>query len=212
SRMVRDAPATDRSPLTVRDSPRVARALSCAALFGIGVYTALLGPALPELAARSGVPLGNAGAFFTGLFGAAMLSTVVTGRALDRFGRRWPLVVGLALNGAALALLPLAGSPLAFYALAVLLGLGDGAVVVSVHVLVAEISPDAEAAALNLLNVLFGVGAVLGPALAALVRTLNGDQVLLFAAVGALQLALAWRASRAVSDEWRIAKGEWAGP
>jgi len=166
-----------------------ARLATWLGLFGIGAYTGLLGPALPELAAQAGLGVADAGAFFTPAFGAGIISTAVTGRALDRFGRRWPLLVGFLLDGVALLALPWVTSPLAFFAVAALLGLGDGAIVVGVHVVIAEANPEHETAALNLLNVFFGAGAVVAPVFAAAARALGADQLLLFVAFGVLQLA-----------------------
>jgi fucose permease len=51
---------------------------------------------------------------------------------------------------------------------ALVVGLGNGAVVAGLNVLVAEVFAARSASALNLLNVFFGVGAVAGPALAGL--------------------------------------------
>jgi len=53
-------------------------------------------------------------------------------------------------------------------------GLGHGAIDVSANVLIAEIFAERSAAALNLLNVFFGVGAVAGPAIASLTLQLWG--------------------------------------
>lgn len=171
---------------------------SCASLLIVGAYAALFGPALlPEIMRRTGVGMGNAGAVFTASFGAAIVSTAAAGPALDRFGRRWPLALGLALNGVALVTIPLAGSWPALLTLVALLGLGEGALVVGVHVVVAEASPGREAGALNLLNVGFGVGAVLGPALAAAVRAADGRPTLVLAALGLAQLACAAVVARA---------------
>jgi fucose permease len=176
---------------------RRARWLSGAALLSIGVYTAALGPLLPDLAGRAGVSLGRAGALFTALFAAAIVSTLVAGRMADRAGRRRPLVAGLALNGLALVTLTVAPSWPALLAAAALLGLGDGAVIVCTHVLVAEANRGREAPALNMLNVYFGVGAVLGPAMVALARRFLADGAVVLALVGLLQLGYAMALTRA---------------
>jgi fucose permease len=178
-----DAAKTDTGPLFP-----VVSGICFAALFTIGVYAALWGPALPHLARQGGVSLGDAGALFTVVFGAAIVSTALAGHTLDRYGRRWPLAIGLALNGAALIAFPFVESWPGLLALAALLGLGDGAVVVGAHVLVADLNADDEAAALNRLNVLFGLGAIAGPALGGLVEAAGGRSVVVFAGAGAVQL------------------------
>ena len=170
---------------------RAAMWLSGAALLDIGVYTAALGPLLQDLARQAGVSLGNTGALFTALFSAAIVSTLVAGWVADRLGRRRPLMAGLALNGLALVMLAVAPSWPALLAAAAILGLGDGAVVVCTHVLVAEANRDREASALNVLNVFFGIGAVIGPAMVALARMAVSDGAVVLALAGLLQIGYA---------------------
>lgn len=182
-------PAATQSLNQQLDSKRyvVTTGVCYAALLTIGAYVGLFGPILPDLARRSGVGLGAAGAIFTALFAGGLLSTFVGGRALDRFGRRWPLVVGLAINGLALVIIPWSISLPMLLAAGTLIGIGDGAVIVATHVVVAEAHRDREAEALNTLNVFFGVGAVAGPALGALVRLGGGRAALLLIAFGMAQ-------------------------
>lgn len=187
---------TARTPLAATSLPsasshRAAVSACFGSLFVIGVYAALWGPALPELSRQAGVSLGDAGALFSVVFATAILSTAVAGAALDRFGRRWPLVVGLTLEGLALLAFPFVNSWTGLLALAALLGLGDGAIVVAVHVLVADLNPEREAQSLNHLNVAFGVGAVAGPVLGALAVMVGVRAVVVFVLAGALQLGYA---------------------
>jgi fucose permease len=186
----RTGPAAHEAPVAPRHRGAV-RGVSYGALFVIGGYTGLLGPVLPELARRTGTTLGDAGALFSALFAGSLISTLAAGRALDRVDRRLPLAAGLAVNGAALLAMPWVTTWPALLAAGVVLGLGDGATVVGTHVVVAHINPDAEAAALNRLNVLFGMGAVLGPAGAAAVAAGGARGSLLLAALGAAQVAFA---------------------
>jgi fucose permease len=160
-------------------------------LFNIGVYTALLGPVLPEFAERTDTDLGTVGAIVTALAGAAVLSTLATGRLIDRFGTRVPLRIALTINGAALLLMPWATSWPLLLALGALLGLGDGGAAVATHVLVGQANQGDEAAALNRLNVFFGIGAVLGPAAAALMGAVDARAALLLLVVGLAQWSCA---------------------
>ncbi|MGD9890053.1 MAG: sugar MFS transporter [Dehalococcoidia bacterium] len=192
-----DRPSSSRSgiaPVFQPDSDgrhRTAVRICWAALFNIGVYTALLGPVLPEFAERTDTGLGTVGALVTALAGAAVLSTMATGRAIDRFGTRMPLLIALTVNGVALLLLPWVTSWPLLLALGALLGLGDGGVAVATHVLVGQAHEGDEAAALNRLNVFFGIGAVLGPAAAAAVGVLDIRAALLLLVVGLAQWSCA---------------------
>jgi fucose permease len=149
-------------------APRGTMIASCASFFALGLMTAALGPALPELAANSGSSLATIGGVITALFLGALISLSVAGPLNDRLGQRPVLIVGVVLL--ALGTLGIAAShslPLTFLC-AVVAGLGHGAIDISTNVLIAEVFVGRSAAALNLLNVFFGLGAVAGPAIAGL--------------------------------------------
>src|SRR5262245_9768551 len=155
-------------------SARGTMASSCARFFALGLLTAAIGPALPDLAARSGSGLAAVGAVITALFLGALVSLLVAGPLNDRLGQRPVLLAGVVLL--ALGTLGLAASHelSLMLACAVVAGLGHGAIDVSTNVLIAEVFATRSAAALNLLNVFFGLGAVAGPAVAGLTLRLWG--------------------------------------
>jgi fucose permease len=155
-------------------SARGTMASSCARFFALGMLTAALGPALPDLAARSGSGLAALGTVITALFLGALMSLLVAGPLNDRLGQRPVLLAGAALL--ALGMLGLATSHdlLLMLACAAVAGLGHGAIDVSTNVLIAKVFAIRSAAALNLLNVFFGLGAVAGPAVAGLALRLWG--------------------------------------
>ncbi len=141
----------------------------------VGVYISAIGPGLPSIAARAHLPLAQAGTVLTAIFGGGLVMSPIAGRAMDRLGRRPLLIFGCAVHAAGCMLLPLAGSWSQVLAGGVLLGIGDSTSVVGYHVLLAELYPRESGAALNRLNVFFGVGALLGPALAAVSLSVAGD-------------------------------------
>ncbi|MGH2588040.1 MAG: MFS transporter [Dehalococcoidia bacterium] len=161
------------------------------ALFAVGVYTALLGPTLPDLAERTDTSLGQVGGVFTTIFSVALVSSLLAGRLVDLLGYRAPLVTGLALEGSGLLLLPLASSFPVLLTAGALIGAGDATIIVAAHVFIGRTSDGDEVAALNRLNVFFGVGAVAGPMLAALMHLLGGEPVYLFMALAAIEFASA---------------------
>ena len=158
-------------------SARGTMAASCASFFALGLITAALGPALPNLAANSGSSLAAVGTLITALFVGSLVAQTIAGPLNDRLGQRPVLLAGVALL--ALGTLGLATSawlPLMLLCASVA-GLGHGAIDVSTNVLIAEVFAARSAAALNLLNVFFGLGAVAGPAFAGLMLRLSGSAV-----------------------------------
>jgi fucose permease len=136
--------------------------------FALGLITAALGPALPDLAANASSSLATIGAVFTALFLGSLIAQVVAGPLNDRLGQRPVLLAGIVLLAAGTCGIAASYALPLTLACAVMAGLGHGAVDVSTNVLIAEVFAARSASALNLLNVFFGVGAVAGPALAGL--------------------------------------------
>jgi fucose permease len=149
-------------------------ASSCARFFALGLLTAAIGPALPDLAARSGSSLGAVGAVITALFLGAFVSLLVAGPLNDRLGQRPVLLAGVVLLAVGTMGLATSQNLPLMLACAIVAGLGHGAIDVSTNVLIAEVFAARSAAALNLLNVFFGLGAVAGPAVAGLTLQLWG--------------------------------------
>ncbi|MFZ5814958.1 MAG: MFS transporter [Bacillota bacterium] len=143
-------------------------AVACTIFLALGLVTASIGPAVPDLAARSESSLAALGGLFTALFLGALLTILAAGRLTDRFGEVPLLLFGVLLTGAGILGLTLVTSLPAMLAMGLVAGLGHGALDIAVNVLVARLFADRSVAALNLLNVFFGVGAMLGPAAASL--------------------------------------------
>ncbi|MGI8551523.1 MAG: MFS transporter [Dehalococcoidia bacterium] len=141
----------------------------------IGIYISALGPGLPSIAARAHVPLAQAGTLFTALFTGGLLVSIGSGHALDRIGRRPILVAGTLVHGLGCLALSFATNWPEALAGGVLLGIGDGTLVVAYHVVFADLARDGAGAALNRLNAFFGIGALLGPGVAALSLLAAGD-------------------------------------
>jgi fucose permease len=168
-----------------------------ASVLALGVYISALGPGLPAIAARTHEPLAQAGTLFTALFSGGLATSAIAGRLMDRIGRRPVYVAGILSNGAGLAALALATSwPEALVA-AFFVGVGDAVVAVGSHVLFTDLYPDGIGAALNRLNVFFGIGALSGPALAGFaILALGSVRAALFG-VAALQALIALSLLRA---------------
>lgn len=147
-------------------SPRSTLAVSFAATFVIGVLSGALGPFLPHLSARIGVPVEALGTMFTALFLGALVMQFAGGWLNEQVGLRNMLVAGIALLTAGLLGISVSPSLPVLLACAFLAGAGQGTLDVSANVLVAAVFEEkAVVSAVNLLHFAFGAGALLSPLL-----------------------------------------------
>lgn len=153
---------------------RSALIVACLAYVTIGVVSAVLGPALPEIAERVGSDLAAVGAVFTTLFLGGLLAQLTAGPATDHLGHR-PVLLGglLLLIGGLLAILQ--AHTLSIFLLAGgIAGYGHGSVDIGCNLLVAWHYVKKNVSALNLLHVFFGIGAVAGPLAVSISVVLRG--------------------------------------
>ncbi len=129
----------------------------------LGVSLTLIGPTLPSLAARSHIALSDAGIFTSLQFAGVILGVLIAGRLLDRVNARNVLIGGLAFAALGLLLLSVVQSLIPALVSIFVLGIGLGALDVAPNVIVAALNPDNGGVAVNILNVFFGIGAVVGP-------------------------------------------------
>jgi FHS family glucose/mannose:H+ symporter-like MFS transporter len=148
--------------------PRIILALACASFFGLGVVSAAVGPALSELATKSSSSLGDVGGLFTALFFGSLMAQSVTGVLLDRLGPRWLIISGLLIVGVGFFGIALAAGLPLMLASAAFAGLGHGTINVVMNVSISNLFSHKRASTLNLLNVFFGLGAIIAPAVAGL--------------------------------------------
>ena len=134
--------------------------LACAGMLVFGIVLTSLGAILPEITERFGVSKAEAGSLFTLLTFGILVGSLVFGPWVDRAGYRVPLGAGIALVALGLELLAFGASIAALRVGIALIGFGGGIVNGGTNALVADISTENKAAALSLLGVFFGVGAV----------------------------------------------------
>lgn len=136
-------------------------------MLAFGVVMALLGAILPELVRRFSMGLGQAGNLFLVLNLAMLAASLTVGPAIDRLGFKAPMILGPLLAASALALIASAGAFIQLVPAMLLLGLGGGALNATSNTLTADLhaGEKPKSAALNLLGVFFGLGALLMPLL-----------------------------------------------
>lgn len=162
--MTYDRPVT--SPRALSEYGRGALlATGFLAFLAIGAVQALYGPAFETFQARFGIDAQTVSWIVSAHFLGSFTTIALSGLLIARFGYRRPLVaanLALALGAFAIALSPT--WPLTLLG-ALLVGLGFGVVDIGTNLLFARSFGVRGAPALNLLNALFGVGAVMGPLL-----------------------------------------------
>lgn len=133
----------------------------------VGVVNTLLGPILPMLAARWRLDDAEAGSLFIAQFTGAMIGSALSSAMIERLGLLRLMVYGYAAMAAAVACLGVSSwgiGLLSVFSYGFALGLTTPAI----NLLVAEINSQRRAAALNILNFAWALGAVVGPPLIAL--------------------------------------------
>jgi MFS transporter, FHS family, glucose/mannose:H+ symporter len=155
-----------------------------------GMIATILGPSLPTFIARWALDDTQAGLFFTTQFTGSLLGVLLTSAILSTRGYRDALVLGFFLMGAGVTGLNSASQYVALLATA-LYGFGFGIAIPATNLCIAEISGARRAAALNLVNMAWGIGAIACPVLLlAALRANRLTEFLLSVAACALLLSI----------------------
>jgi fucose permease len=137
------------------------------AIFVYGSIAAMLGTILPDLSARFKLtPRQNGNIALAQAIGL-VIASVSAGPLMDSYGYKTGLVLGLALIVTALFLLPKSKGYGHIVSYLFLLGLGGGVIVTGANALAFDLGGSQRAAALNFLNVFFGLGGLATPFISA---------------------------------------------
>jgi len=147
------------------------------AFFGIFVYglvTALPGTVLPELERHRFLPSDSeAGTFLLINAIGAVVAYAVSGPLTDRIGKKFTLWAGSALVGASMigfalvvTSVPAQSALVLIFACSLVLGVGANAIVSAGHAVVGDLAESKRNAALNLLDICFGLGLTVLPLIA----------------------------------------------
>ena len=140
---------------------------SIIAIFIYGMIAAMLGTILPDLSSRFKLsPSQNGTIAFVQALGL-VIASVSVGPLLDNEGNKVGIVLGLVLIAIALFLLPRVPGFKSILLLLFLLGVGGGVLVTGANALASDVGEAHRAAALNLANLFFGLGALATPFIAA---------------------------------------------
>jgi fucose permease len=177
----------------INDIPtkRTANAVIHSGFILAGVVTIILGPILPILIARWSMSDERAGLFFTLQFCGNLLGIISLGSLISRLGYGVTIGIGFIFISMGMGALNLSTEFVGLIATA-LFGYGLGLVLSGTNLWVAESATSRRAAALSILNLAWGSGAISCPLLVMLAQINHRLGLLLFGIAGlSLLLALA---------------------
>jgi FHS family glucose/mannose:H+ symporter-like MFS transporter len=155
---------------------------ACAGMFVFGIVMAILGAILPTLFSEIQFNKSEAGNLFFTMNLAMLIMSLIFGPVVDRFGFKIFLAICSLLVAFSFFLFTTATTYTVVLVAAIILGFGGGGLNGGTNALTSDIHPDRRAAALNLLGIFFGFGALTIPFLiGALLGLLGLDPILMFA-------------------------------
>lgn len=125
----------------------------------VGIVTILPGPLLPLLAAKWSLNDAEASIFFIAQFTGSLLGATIMSRLIKRLGFLRTLALGYALLVVGLVGLTRSSWAAGLAAIS-LFSMGVGLIIPVTNLLMSELSVERQAAALNVLNLFWGIGAV----------------------------------------------------
>jgi fucose permease len=178
------ATAPERPPVLDARTLGALSAIARAGMFVFGIVMAMVGAIVPTLTGTMSLTLGMVGTLFLFMNFAMLMASLLVGLVMDRHGLKLPLTVGAWLVALALALIGGATSYTILLPAVACLGFGGGALNAAANTLVADLhdDPARKAAALNLLGVFFGFGALVLPFSIGALTARLGMPALLFGA------------------------------
>jgi MFS transporter, FHS family, glucose/mannose:H+ symporter len=155
-----------------------------------GIVMTFLGPMLPILASRWAMSDAVSGRLYLTQFISSMFGMFSSAPAVRRRGYRFTFIVGLLLMAAGMALL--ASGPFLQGIVAVaILGFGHGITTPAGNLRTADINPGRSASALNVINAVWGFGAMSSPLLLKAATEAHHPEWLLYGTAVALCALLA---------------------
>lgn len=147
----------------------------CVSFVAFGALNASLGPLLEQFAANNDVSLASIGSIYTAIFLGCLLSQLLIGRHTDRWGQLRVYAVALFFLVFGFVGMSLSHWYPLTLAMAFIGGVGFGIGVLSSNVLIGRLFEAKSVSALNLANMFFGFGDVVGPLLVSLFLLVQGD-------------------------------------
>jgi FHS family Na+ dependent glucose MFS transporter 1 len=168
-----------------------------------GIVMTFLGPMLPILSARWSLSDSGAGALIFTQFLSSMFGMLLSASLVERQGYRLTLIIGAVLMATGITLL--ATGPYSVGLLSIcILGFGHGVTTPAGNLRTAEIDPARSASALNVINAVWGIGAMSSPFLIAFTQKAHRPSLFLYGTAAALTLLLLALAFSRFSPDTRV--------
>jgi DHA1 family bicyclomycin/chloramphenicol resistance-like MFS transporter len=157
------------------------------------VATDMYLPAFPAIEAALGTGAGGAQITLAAWFGGLAIGQITQGTLADRFGRRWPLIIGMAVFTLASAGCALAPTLLNFSILRGLAAFGGAAGMVISRAVVRDLTDGLAAARMmSRLMLVMGVGPILAPTLGGVVLEAFGWHMIFWVNAGFGAICVVW--------------------
>src|SRR5215470_16937836 len=166
------SPETNSAKVRLRWIPHAAFVLT-------GVETTLLGPMLPVLSVRWYLNDAGAGRLIAAQFIGSVAGTIASGFLISRRGSQFSMALGLGFMALGLGTLARADWAMGIASI-FCYGIGQGVIIPTVNLLVAELNPENRASALSLVNFSWGIGAVACPFLVEALQPANRTSLPLY--------------------------------
>src|SRR5215467_14637070 len=166
-----------------------------------GIVMTFLGPMLPILAARWAMSDAVSGRLYLTQFVSSMFGMLSSAPTVERRGYRFTFLIGLLCMGSGMSLL--ASGPYAQGIVAVaILGFGHGITTPAANLRTVDINPERSASALNVINAVWGLGAMSSPLFLKLAQEAGHPAWFLYAiAASLLVLLVIFALARFVPDD-----------
>lgn len=194
------------TPGTAASNRGLLRVLACLMFLMFAMTSDGVGEIIPRLREEFGLNQTASGAFHYVLMAAIALGALLLGFLSGRIGRKGTIMLGLAFYGMGCLLFAVGDSFGFFLVLVAISGIGISVFKTGAIALLGDISAGSRehTANMNLVEGFFGVGAILGPALVAMLLAAGFSWKWLYviaAALCAVLFLLTWRAPFPVSTE-----------
>ncbi len=150
----------------------------------IGLVASIIGPLLMDIRNELHLSYSQAGFILSGQFIGILIAVLLGGLLADRYGKKLYLLTGSFLLFIGLFGSMLAGNYEWLLTFTIVSGVGFGTYEVGMNALCADTSDQNKGAAMNILHVFFGIGAVAAPVLATILLRITASWRPVFGLIG----------------------------